>query len=276
MVYQTTIKKEIYLTGVGLHTGKKTSLTLLPAEADTGVVFVRNKKSLKADYRNIFSSDFAISLKKGNIKVKTIEHLLAAFYGLEIDNCFCRLDSDEIPFLDGSSFGFVHILNKTGIKKLRKSRKQIFLKENIVVSDNDRFIIAEPFKGLKISYYVKYEHPLIGEMFKKLKLTKDYFIKEISKARTFGWKEQLEKQKKAGLIKGGSLSSGILFGKNKVVNKEGLRYKDEVIRHKILDLTGALALLPGRLNAHIIAFKSGHNLDTKLVEKIGGHVWRKK
>lgn len=272
MKYQTTIKKEVKFSGIGLHTGKKVNLILKPLDADKGIIFIRDKVRINANLKNVSDSNFTISLGFKNIKVKTVEHLLAAVYGLEIDNLACEIDSEEVPLLDGSSFKFISLLKKAGIKKLNKERQEINLDKKISVYSKGRRIIATPCRGLKISYLVSYEHPLIQQQFREIKLSTESFIRDISRARTFGWLKQIKLQKKVGLIKGANLSNAVLFGKRKVMNKEGLRYKDEVVRHKILDLIGAIALLNKRINAHIIAVKSGHSLDIELIKKIGGYV----
>lgn len=268
MAYQTTIKNKIVFCGIGLHTGKKAKIELLPAKEDSGIIFVKGKKKLKANLKNVFDAKFAITLKSNGFKVKTAEHLLAALFGLGVDNVICKISSKELPALDGSSLGFSSVIAKGKIIKLKKKRKEIQLKEKYFVCERDRYLIAKPYKGLKISYFVKFDHPKIGEQFKEIVLNRDSFLKEIAKARTFGWEKQVKEQKRLGLIKGANLSNAVFFRNKKIVNKEGLRFKDEVVRHKILDLTGVLALLPGRLNAHIIAFKSGHALDLKLLKKI--------
>lgn len=274
-MYQTTIKGEVKFEGVGLHTGKKVRLILKPAKENTGIVFTDGNSLVKADYNNVFNDKFAISLKSKNLEVKTVEHLLSAFYGLGIDNVICEVNGNEVPFLDGSSFWFVSKLCKIGIKKLQRERQIFNLKEKVTINEHCRYIIAIPSKRLKISYFVSYDNSLIGNQFKEIFPTKDIFMKEISRARTFGWISQVREQKKMGLIKGGNLSNAILFGRNKILNKQGLRFKDEVIRHKILDLIGALSLLSFRINAHIIAIKSGHSLDIEFVKKIGGLYVRK-
>jgi UDP-3-O-[3-hydroxymyristoyl] N-acetylglucosamine deacetylase len=275
-MYQTTIREEVKFESVGLHTGNKVKLVLKPAKEDTGIVFLKDNLIVKADYNNVFNDKFEISLKSKDLEVKTVEHLLSAFYGLGINNVICEICGEEVPFYDGSCLKFVSALNRIGIKKLRKKMRIFDLKKELVVNKDDRYIIALPHKSLKISYFVHYENPLIGSQFKEIYLTKDVFVKEISKARTFGWISQVREQRKMGLIKGGNLSNAILFGKNKILNKQGLRYKDEVIRHKILDLIGALALLPFRINAHIIAIKSGHSLDIEFIKKIGGVVCQRR
>jgi UDP-3-O-[3-hydroxymyristoyl] N-acetylglucosamine deacetylase len=270
MANQTTIKKVILFAGTGLHTGKKCSLKVIPAPAGTGIVFARGKNKLKTSFKNASGGSFALTLIKGNFKVITAEHLLAALYVLGIDNVICVMNSEEVPFLDGSSIGFIKKIKKTGIKILKKKKKEYVLKKTTAVFDGDRMIVASPGKKLYADYFVKYGHPLIGAQRKAVIINEKNFIRELAKARTFGWDKQVKEQRKKGLIKGASLKNAVLYGKTKIINKEGLRYKDEVVRHKLLDFTGALALLPGRIKANFFLYKSGHALDIKLMKKLGG------
>ena len=198
----------------------------------------------------------------------TVEHLLAALFAMGVENVECHLDSAEVPIMDGSSYPFALAIKRSGLKTLKAVSRDLKINDAIAVEDGDRVIMALPAKVLKIRCRVSYPHPLIGRQKREFLVTPKRFLKEIAKARTFGWKEQVLIQKNKDLIKGASVNNAVYFGKKKVLNKEGLRYKDEVVRHKILDILGALALLSGRLKAHIIANKSGHALDLELTRRI--------
>ena len=275
MTFQATLKKKLEFSGIGLHGGLKTDLVLLPAEAGTGILFLTGNGTVEATYKNAVDGTYALTLAKGGAKVVTCEHLLAALYGAGIDNAVCELfGSDEVPILDGSSLLFSKAFAKTGIKYFKKKKRTVKIDRNILVKDtgsgSSRFLKAEKADRLLIKYYASYEHPAIGALYREYVLKPGSYKKEITAARTFGWTEQVAEQKKLGLIKGGSLKNALLFSKNGIENKEGLRYKDEIIRHKILDLLGALALLPFEIKGCFMAFKSGHSLDIKMIKKIGG------
>ncbi|MEI6845533.1 MAG: UDP-3-O-acyl-N-acetylglucosamine deacetylase [Candidatus Firestonebacteria bacterium] len=273
MSFQTTLKAECYFTGIGLHNGVKTELRVTPAAAGTGILFLTPKGKVKASYKNVRDGNFALTLKSGKASVSTCEHLLAALYGAGIDNAICKLTgSEEVPIMDGSAREFSKALKKSGLIYYSKKQKEIILREDILAAEpeNGKFLKAEKAGRLEIRYYVAYSHPAIGSKYREFKLQKGSFHKELSGARTFGWAEQAKKQKKLGLIKGGGTLSAIVFDSRGVVNKGGLRYKDEIIRHKITDLLGALALLPFKIKGRFTAFKSGHTLDIKMIKKIGG------
>lgn len=273
MPFQTTIKKECNFAGIGLHNGLKTALKLRPAEDGTGILFVTQKGEVKASYKNAVDGTYALTLASGKAKVITCEHLLAALYGAGVDNVICELTgSEEVPILDGSAFEYAKEIQKSGIRNISKKRKRVEIKEDIFVAELEagRFLKAEKSSDLEIRYYVSYANPAIGAKYRKFALQQGRFIKEIAKARTFGWIEQIKEQKILGLIKGGSTANSLLFGVEGVENKGGLRYKDEIVRHKIMDLLGALALLPFRIKGRFTAFKGGHNLDIKMIKAIGG------
>ena len=273
MPFQTTIKKEIKFTGIGLHNGLKSLVSLRPAEPGTGILFLTAKGKVKASYKNVSDGNFALTLVSGKAKVVTAEHLLAALYCAGVDNVVCELSgSNEVPILDGSALEFSKEIKKAGLVTSSKKRKEVRIKEDALSFDiqTGRFLKAEKANKTEIRYYASYDNPAIGEQYREFTLSKEKFMKEIAGARTFGWAEQVKEQRRQGLIKGGSVKNAILFGAKGVVNKEGLRYKDEIIRHKIMDLLGALALLPFTLKGRFTAFKSGHNLDIEMIKKLGG------
>ena len=265
---QTTLKKEINFSGKGLHTGKAANLTVKPALPGTGIVFFARGRKITASAGNTAAGAFSITIRSGAAKVMTAEHLLAALFAMGVDNAACYLDACEVPALDGSSYPFAAAIKKAGLRKLKTAGKAFRIRDKITVKDGDRSISALPPKGLKISCRVSYPHPLIGEQKREFTVTPERFLKEIAKARTFGWSEQVKLQKKKGLIMGAGVHNAVYFKGNRILNKEGLRFKDEVVRHKVLDIIGALALLPGRPEAHIIADKSGHALDLELIRRL--------
>ncbi len=276
MTFQTTLKKKITFTGIGLHTGIKTTLDLLPAEAGTGILFLTGDGPVRAVYNNAVDGTFALTLEHKKARVQTCEHLLAALHGAGVDNAVCELfGSNEVPILDGSSLLFSKALKKTGIIKHKKKKRLVEINKVFLITDTingtSRFLRAEPARALKIKYYVSYEHPAIGTLYREYSQKPGVFQKEIAAARTFGWDKQVKEQKKLGLIKGGSTKTGLLFGVKGIENREGLRYKDEIVRHKILDLLGALALLPFNVRGSFTAFKSGHSLDIRMIKELGGY-----
>ncbi|OGF46987.1 MAG: UDP-3-O-[3-hydroxymyristoyl] N-acetylglucosamine deacetylase [Candidatus Firestonebacteria bacterium RIFOXYC2_FULL_39_67] len=273
MSFQTTIKKECIFTGIGLHNGVKTVLRLMPAEAGTGILFSTKNGEVKGLYKNAVEGSYALTLVSGKARVITCEHLLAALYGAGVDNVICELTgSEEVPIMDGSASEFSKAIKKAGLKIFSKARKKIIIKKDLLTAEikAGRFLKAEKAKKLEIRYYASFDNPAIGSKYREFNLKPGKFIKEISNARTFGWTEQVKIQKKLGLIKGAGALNALMFNDKGVVNKGGLRYKDEIVRHKILDLLGALALLPFSIKGRFIAFKSGHSIDIKMIKKIGG------
>ena len=276
MSFQKTLKKKIEFTGTGLHSGAKAILRLIPAGAGTGILFLTGTGAVKADYKYAVDGNFALTLANKGARVQTCEHLLAALYGAGVDNVVCELSgSNEVPILDGSSLIFSKAFTGAGTVELKKKRQKIRLDKEFLVTDtssgSSRFLKAEPAKELKIKYYVSYEHPDIGDLYREYTQIPGAFQKEIAAARTFGWTKQEKEQKKLGLIKGASVKNSLFFGKKGIENKGGLRYKDEIVRHKILDLLAVLALLPFEVKGCFTAFKSGHNLDIEIIKKIGGY-----
>jgi len=263
---QTTLKKETRLSGVGLHCGKPVELVMKPGKTGSGVVFSLGGKKIRAGLKKAGGGLFSVHAGP----VITIEHLLAAVYALELDNVEFELSAKEIPILDGSALPFVLAIEKAGLKVQSGSRKEINLKDIFVAGRDGRLIAASPAKSLSLLCAIDFPHPLIGRQVIELEVTPRNFRRQLAPARTFGWEEQVKEQRRAGLIKGASLRNAVYFGKKTVKNPEGLRFKNEPVRHKALDILGALALLPGRLNARITAYRSGHSLDLELIQKIGG------
>lgn len=269
---QRTIARQVSFTGIGLHLGKKVNVTIRPANADHGIVFLRTDTpkpvEIKADAASVVDTRFATTIGYNGAKVSTVEHLLAAFMGLGIDNALVEIDSSEVPIMDGSASPFVYLLKTAGIISQKKPKKFLVIKRTIRVSDGDKRVILAPFKGLKITYTVDFDHPLIANQSYSAEFCNGTFEREISRARTFGFLKDVEVLKANGLAKGGSLDNAIVVGDFRILNEDGLRFHDEFVRHKILDSIGDLSLLGVPVIGHLIAYKSGHSLNYRLMEKV--------
>jgi UDP-3-O-[3-hydroxymyristoyl] N-acetylglucosamine deacetylase/3-hydroxyacyl-[acyl-carrier-protein] dehydratase len=271
---QKTVEKEGYIEGIGLHTGEKTKIILKPAPPNTGIIFIRkdieNLEPIKVDIDNLLDTNkFPRRTSIGNEKVQihTIEHLLSALYAMEIDNLFVEIYGSECPGLDGSSKEFVDLIKNCGIKEYNEEKDVFYLKEPIYISENSSHIIALPNKEFKISYTLDYPGTLINSQFASFLITPEIYEKEISPARTFCLKEEVEILKNMGLGKGSNYQNTLVIDKDRIINNE-FRFNDEPVRHKISDLIGDIALLGKYLLAHIIGIKSGHSINTKLIRKI--------
>jgi len=274
MEKQKTIAQQISLKGIGLHTGKEVNLIFSPAEVDTGINFIRTDLkppvTIKVGVEYLLSSELAprrTCLKKDGAIIHTIEHLMAALAGLGIDNLNIQIDNEEVPGLDGSSQEFLEILSKAGIKEQDKERNYYAIKEPISVDEDGALIVALPDPKIKISYTLSYSHPLLKAQFMELEINPDTFKNMLADSRTFCLEEEVEELKGQGLGRGANYQNTLVLGKTGVINNK-LRYEDEFIRHKILDLMGDLYILGQPILGHIIALKSGHALNLKLVRKI--------
>lgn len=272
MKYQRTIKKEINYSGIGLHTGKRVKITFKPAPVDSGVRFVRvdleGKPQIVAEVSRVIKASRETSIGEGEVKVQSIEHILAALAGLRIDNLEIEIDSDELPAADGSTLPFVQVLKEAGVVEQEKERKYLKLKEAVSYAKENVYLIALPNKELKVSYTIDFDHPVLRTQFASFVINEDTFTKEIAPARTFGFESEVRESREKGLIKGGSLENAVVIGEKGILNKEPLRFSDEFVRHKILDLLGDLYLIGAPIKAHIIALKSGHEANVRLVKKI--------
>ncbi len=292
MYFQGTIKKEVSFKGIGLHTGRESEIKLFPAPPDTGIVFVKinnqneygcrsiecfdsiekilkNGTIIEAKTANITETNNALTIGKGQEKVKTIEHFMAAFYSLGITNLYVAVIGEEMPILDGSSKPIIKKIEKAGIVNQNSICTPVYLPYPLWVEQNGSYLIALPSSRLKVTYTIDFTNKssAIGTQTAQFVINTDIFKKEIAPARTFGFYEDIEKLKKVNLAKGGSVNNALIFTKDGVIN-ESLRFKDECVRHKILDLIGDMALLGRRVVAHFIAYKSGHTLDIEMVKKI--------
>jgi UDP-3-O-[3-hydroxymyristoyl] N-acetylglucosamine deacetylase len=271
MLRQRTLKNIIRATGVGLHSGEKVYLTLKPAPVDTGIVFVRTDLEpaveIKGDARSVGSTNFATALSNGDVSVSTVEHLLSAMAGLGVDNAYVEVSASEIPLMDGSASPFVFLLQSAGLEEQSALKKFIRIKKPIKVEEGDKFASLEPFNGFRLSFTIDFQHPAIGEEVQNA--TVDFstttFVKEVSRARTFGFMKDLEYFKVNNLARGASMENAVVLDDYRVLNEEGLRYRDELVRHKVLDAIGDLYLLGYSVLGEYKAFKSGHALNNKLL-----------
>lgn len=274
MAKQKTIQREVSLKGIGIHTANKVNLTFKPAEVDNGVNFIRtdlaSRPKIKASVEHLLpqsSSMRRTSIAGEGVEIHTLEHLMAALAGVGIDNINIEIDNNELPGLDGSSLGFFEVLNKAGIKEQEKIRQDYSIKEPIFAEEDGASIVVVPARELKISYMVSYDHPLLKAQFMEINLNASVFKNELVCARTFCLEDEAEELRQQGLGLGANYENTIVLGKNGVI-KNKLRYEDEFIRHKILDLLGDLYILGVPIKGHVIALRSGHSLNLKLVKKI--------
>lgn len=275
-MYQRTIRAKVTRTGVGLHSGKAIKLEILPAPEDNGITFVRTDMvrhaELRACINHVGDTTLATTLQVGvngsRAVVGTVEHLLAAFMGLGIDNAQVLLDGPEVPVLDGSAAPFVGMLREVGLESQRKLKRFIVVKKEVTVTDGDKTASIAPGRGLSVECSVDFDHPLIPPTPFKFTFSERGFARDVAQARTFGFLKDVEMLQARGLARGGSLDNAVVIDQYNVLNPEGLRYPDEFVRHKVLDALGDLSLfgmpVVGRLNLH----KSGHALNTKLVKQV--------
>lgn len=271
MFYQKTVRSSISCSGIGLHSGKKAHLTLKPAFVDSGIVFRRvdlpARPTVAARLRNITHVNYATSLCENEVSVQTVEHLLAALAGLGVDNLIVELDGDEVPIMDGSAAPFIYLLHEAGLKVQSKPRSFIKINKPIKVSDGEKYVKISPCDDLKIAYKVDFNHPLIQEQKYCFEWSEESFVKKIARARTFGFLREIELLRKNGLAKGGSLDNAVVIGDYSILNGK-LRFEEELVCHKIMDLIGDFYLLGKPIIGHVEAYKAGHLLHSELGRKI--------
>jgi len=269
---QTTIKKTIGCSGVGLHSGKTVQLTLRPAPEDTGIIFhIHGKDGVKVVSPQpdaVIATGLATTLGIDGASVATVEHLLAAIAGMQIDNIVIEIQGGEVPIMDGSAASFVFLLRDTGIKQQSKNRTVARIKKAIKFEQDGKWIDAKPYEGLYIDFRIDFDHPLIGKQNMALDITPDSFASTLSKARTFGFMREVEYLQKNGLALGGSLANAIVLDDYTVLNEDGLRFEDEFVRHKILDFIGDMALLGMPLQGHFTVHCSGHALNNGFLRAV--------
>ncbi|RLA61620.1 MAG: UDP-3-O-[3-hydroxymyristoyl] N-acetylglucosamine deacetylase [Epsilonproteobacteria bacterium] len=272
MINQRTIAKETSFTGLGLHTGKKITLTLKPGVENFGIKFRRaDLKSgplIHASADTVSATENNTTIGRNPYTIHTVEHLLSAIYGLGINNILIEVDGPEIPIMDGSGTSFVFLLKETGIISQNSPKTILVVKKEVKVKVGDNWAMISPNRSLVIDSTIDFAHPLIKRQHKVFKFSCEAFIKEISRARTFGLLRDVDYLKRKGLIKGGSLDNAIVLDDFKVMNPDGLRFEDEFVRHKILDTIGDLALLGYEIAGKITTFKSGHKLHNLLCREL--------
>ena len=273
MRLQRTLKQKVSFEGIGLHTGRYSKVHLKPAPRDTGIIFIRTDKELaiKASIGSVTDTAFSTTLGYNGIKIRTVEHILAVLAGLGIDNLIIEVNGPEIPILDGSSMELTSLILKGGIAKQSKKRPYIRIINPVVLTDGHAEIAAFPHNGIHITYRIHFNHYLLGEQNLSLELTEESFAMEIAPARTFGFLKDVEYLKANGFARGGSFDNAIILGESGILNSSGLRFKDEFVRHKILDLIGDLSLSGFPIYGHIIANKSGHTTNMKFLKKLLSH-----
>jgi UDP-3-O-[3-hydroxymyristoyl] N-acetylglucosamine deacetylase len=268
--YQTTIRKPVETSGIGLHTAVPGRVRLVPAPAGTGIVFRRvdlDNFEIEAHGRNVARVSYATSLMKKGVLLSTTEHLLAAIYASGIDNIYIDIDAIEVPILDGSAQPFVEMLECAGVRNLRRRRRYLKVLRPLEIADGDRRIGIYPADEFRVHCLVDYPHPSIGHQEIEMFVNRASFGEMLARARTFGFYDELEKLRAVDLIRGGSLENAIVLTRDGILNGE-LRYPDEFVRHKTLDLIGDLALIGQPLLAHVVAHKAGHALHTQLVSRL--------
>jgi len=276
MVGQRTLKNSIRATGVGLHTGKKVLMTLKPADPDTGIVFRRTDLSAPVDIRataeNVGDTMLGTTLGRGEARVSTVEHLLSAFAGLGIDNAIVEVSAPEVPIMDGSAGPFVFLLQSAGIEEQRRPKRFIRVKKRLRVEDGDKWAQFDPFDGFKVNFEIEFNHPIFKRRSQhaSMDFSTTSFLKEVSRARTFGFMRDLETLRARNLALGGSLDNAIVLDDFRVLNEDGLRYEDEFVKHKILDAIGDLYLLGHSLIGEFSGHKSGHALNNRLLRALLG------
>jgi UDP-3-O-[3-hydroxymyristoyl] N-acetylglucosamine deacetylase len=274
MVKQRTLKNVIRATGVGLHTGEKVHLTLRPAAPDTGIVFRRvdlePPVEIRACPHNVGDTRLSTTLVNGEVRVSTVEHLLSAFAGLGIDNAYVDLSASEVPIMDGSAGPFVFLIQSAGIEEQGRAKRFIRIKRSVEVRDGDKFARFEPYDGFKVEFSIDFDHPAFNDRSKRAQVdfSTASFVKEVSRARTFGFLREIEQLRQQNLALGGSLDNAVVVDEYRVLNEEGLRYEDEFVKHKILDAIGDLYLLGHTLIGAFKGHKSGHGLNNQLLRAL--------
>jgi len=271
---QRTLSSIVKASGIGLHTGEKVQISLRPAAENTGIIFRRIDldpvQQIKASAENVTDTTLGTSIGNNNASIMTVEHLLAAFAGLGIDNALVDLHGPEVPIMDGSSAPFVFLIESAGIEEQNALKKLLRIKKMIRVEEGDKFAEFKPYNGYRISFEINFDHPMIKN--KNTNLTLDFsaltFLKEISRARTFGFLKEVETLRSQNLALGGSLDSAVVLDDYRILNQDGLRYQEELVRHKILDVVGDLYLMGHIMVGEFNGYASGHELNNKLILKL--------
>jgi UDP-3-O-[3-hydroxymyristoyl] N-acetylglucosamine deacetylase len=274
MIKQRTLKNVIRATGVGLHTGKKVLLTLRPASANTGIIFRRvdldPAVEIPAKPKYVGDTSLSTTLVKDNIRISTVEHLLSALAGFGIDNVFVDLTADEVPIMDGSAGPFVFLIQSAGIAEQNAAKEFLRIKEKVRVERDGKWAMFEPFDGFKVGFSIEFDHPVFNQnnCHAEIDFSTTSFVKEVSRARTFGFMRDVELLRQKNLVLGGSLDNAVVVDDYRVLNEDGLRYADECVKHKILDAIGDLYLLGHSLIGAFKGHKSGHALNNTLIREL--------
>ncbi len=274
-IMQHTLAHAVTLSGTGVHSGKKINITIQPAPANHGIKFRRvdlpGTQDIQALFKHVVDTSLATVLGGNGAIVSTIEHLMASFAGLGIDNALVEMDEYEMPVMDGSAKDFAQVLAAAGTETQELPRQFILVRDKIRVDAQEKFVEVEPWPHLKITCTIDFDHPLIGEQTIVYEYGRTDFVKEVSPARTFGFLKDIELLKKFSLGKGGGLDTAIVIDKDKVLNEDGFRFPDEIVRHKLLDSLGDFSLLGMPIVGHITSYKSGHALNHKFIENFLDH-----
>ncbi len=274
MIKQRTLKNVIRATGIGLHSGEKVYLTLRPAAVDTGIVFRRvdleSPVEIQAKPENVGDTRLSTTLVNGDVRVSTVEHLLSAMAGLGIDNAYIDVSSAEVPIMDGSAGPFVFLIQSAGIEDQNAPKRFIRIKKTVIVEDGDKWARFDPFEGFKVSFDIDFEHPVFKNSVQNttVDFSSTSFVKEVSRARTFGFMRDIEQLRENNLALGGSHDNAIVMDDYRVLNEDGLRYHDEFVKHKVLDAIGDLYLLGCSLIGAFSGYKSGHALNNSLLRAL--------
>jgi UDP-3-O-[3-hydroxymyristoyl] N-acetylglucosamine deacetylase len=274
MIRQRTLKNVIRATGVGLHTGEKIYLTLRPAPVNTGIVFCRvdleQVVQIAARTENVGDTRLSTTLVSGDVRISTVEHLLSAMAGLGIDNAYIDLSAAEVPIMDGSAGPFVFLIQSAGIEEQDAPKQFIRIKHPVQVEEGDKAARFEPFDGFKVGFTIEFDHPVFKSdtQNSEIDFSTTSFVKEVSRARTFGFMNEIEQLRERQLALGGSLDNAVVLDNYRVLNEDGLRYRDEFVKHKILDAIGDLYLLGHSLIGAFNGYKSGHALNNKLLRAL--------
>ncbi len=274
MIKQRTLKNIIRATGIGLHSGEKVYLTLKPAPVNAGIVFFRTDLEpvvqINAHALNVGDTTLSTTLFNGDVKVDTVEHLLSAMAGLGIDNAYVELSASEVPIMDGSAGPFVFLIQSAGLEEQDAPKKFIRILKEVCAEEDGKYAKFVPFEGFKVSFEIDFDHPYLKNRTQRASVdfSSTSFVKEVSRARTFGFMKDIEYLRKHNLALGGSVANAIVVDKDGVLNEDGLRYEDEFVKHKILDAIGDLYLLGNSLIGEYQGFKSGHGLNNRLLRAL--------
>ena len=274
MILQRTITNSVSTTGVGLHTGEKVTLTLYPANEDQGIIFTRSDQKtpihIQVSPFMVTETKLCSTIGTDQLKISTVEHIMSALSASGIDNIIIDVNGSEIPIMDGSSIAFMHLIKSAIIKTQKKPKKFVVITELIEVTEGDKLAKFEPHKGFIIDFMIDFPHPAFNDKDSHVSIDffRDSYIKDISRARTFGFMQEVEYLRTNGLARGGSLDNAIVLDEYKIINEDGLRYSDEFVRHKILDAVGDLYMLGSPIIGKFTAYKSGHELNNKLLRAL--------